>query len=250
VVSLVPAVLDALLAEEPDWVAPAHLRAVLLGGAATSPRLVARARARGLVVLTTYGLTETSSQVATLAPGEEPVVSRGIVTSGRALPGVELRRGPDGRLWVRGPMLFSGYVGAPGALDRDGFFVTDDLGHLDAKGRLFVTGRLGHRIVTGGENVDPAVVEAALLACNGVEQAIVFGTPDERFGEEVACALVTNPGFDSGRALSDLRKTLLPHERPRRVALVKELPLLPNGKVDRPAARALSLGELTAWTDG
>lgn len=250
VLSLVPAVLDALLDQEPPLVAPSRLRAVLLGGAATSPRLIARASARRIPVLTTYGLTEASSQVATLAPGEGPATSRGIVTSGRALPGVELREGPDGRLSVRGPMLFSGYAGTPSALDQDGFFVTDDLGHLDAEGRLFVTGRVGDRIVTGGENVDPVSVEATLLELPGVERAIVFGTPDAHFGEKIACALVTRPGFDAARALSDLRKLLLPHERPRRVALLKDLPVLPNGKLDRPRARALALESLADWTDG
>ncbi|HEX3852483.1 MAG TPA: AMP-binding protein, partial [Polyangiaceae bacterium] len=123
--SLVPPVLARLLREAPDIARQAPLRALLLGGQACSEELFAEACARGLPVLTSYGLTETCSQVSTLAlPLPAHVAVRnGVVSSGFPLPGVELRIS-QGLIEARGPTLFSGYMGAPSPFDVDGFFNT------------------------------------------------------------------------------------------------------------------------------
>ena len=221
--SLVPTMLGRLLDAHPDWTPPAHLRAVLLGGAGAPARLLERAAARGVPVQTTYGLTEACSQV---------------VTGGRALPGAELRVvGDEGRIQVRGPMLMTGYLGEP-PLVRDSWFDTGDLGEIDERGVLRVHARRTDLIVTGGENVYPAEVEDALAACPGVHAACVFGVPDETWGQVVAALLVMAEDAASTRAglARAVGERLAPHKRPRRVAFVDALPQTPAGKLDRAAA--------------
>jgi O-succinylbenzoic acid--CoA ligase len=216
IVSLVPTLLARLL--DDGWAPPPWLRLVLLGGAAASPALLARAAERGVPVVASYGLTEACGQVATQIPGAPGA------GCGPPLPGVRLRI-VDDEIQLDGPTLFSGYLGAPAR--SPGWHATGDFGRLDAAGNLHVLGRRTDLIVTGGENVYPAEVEAYLDA-RGVA-ACVFGIPDERWGQIVA-ALTTRPIGE--RELADLA----PFKRPRRWVLVDELPLTPAGKPDRAAA--------------
>jgi len=214
-VSLVPTMLGRLL--DRDWRPPAHLRAVLLGGAAAPPALLARAR--HLPLRLTYGMTEAASHVA---------------IDGRAVPGVELGiRG--GRVAVRGPVLFRGYLPPHDHLparDADGWFVTADRGEIAPDGTLTVLGRADGVIVSGGANVDPAAVEAALTAIPGIEAACAFGVPDADWGERVAAAVVAQGPLPADLATA-LRARLAPHELPRHIAVVADIPLGPGGKVDR-----------------
>jgi len=220
IVSLVPTQLARLL--DARWTPPPWLRIVLLGGAAAPASLLAHAAAAGVPVVTTYGLTEACSQVATQIPGASGA------GCGPPLPGVRVRI-VDERIEIDGPTLFSGYLGEPPR--AAGWFATGDFGRLDAAGNLHVLGRRTDLIVTGGENVYPAEVEAYLDA-RGVA-ACVFGMPDETWGE-IVCAATT--GVVVAATLADLA----PWKRPRRWARVRELPLTPGGKPDRAAARALA----------
>jgi O-succinylbenzoic acid--CoA ligase len=229
--SLVPTMLTRLLDEHPHWTPPLHLRAVLLGGAGSPARLLARAAERGLPVLTTYGLTEACSQV---------------VTGGRALLGAELRvAGDEGRLQIRGPMLMSGYLGEP-PLAPGAWFDTGDLGEIDANGVLRVHARRTDLIVTGGENVYPAEVEDALATCPGIAAACVFGVADETWGQIVAALVVAGPGVTPARATlrAAVAERLAPHKRPRRIAFVDALPQTGAGKLDRAAAARTAPGVL------
>ncbi len=241
--SFVPATLHRLLSG--GWRPPPHLRAVLLGGDAASPALRDEALAAGVPILPTYGMTETCAQVATVAPGDDPSGT----SSGKPLQDVEIRA-HQGELQVRGPTLMDGYLREDGTIDRSGFdagwWPTGDLGHLDEAGRVHVVGRLRDRIITGGENVDPATVEAALLAVDGVRGACVFGVPDPRFGQRVAVVLVTD------RALDDCVReaALAAHERPRLGVIARSLPSRAVGKVDRDQARALNEGALAPLKRG
>jgi O-succinylbenzoic acid--CoA ligase len=235
IVSLVPTQLRRLIDDAPARRPPAHLRAVLLGGGPAPADLLADAADVGWPVLTTYGLTEACSQVATQQLG---TVNRGELGSGRALPGVELRI-VDGVIQVRGRMLFSGYhpATAESVFTDDGFFVTGDRGRLDEQGNLQVIGRATDLIVTGGENVDPYEVEAALRDLPGVADACVFGVPDREWGERVAAVIVPAAEEPDRRALdAALRQRLAPFKRPRAIAFARELSLTPSGKVDRRAA--------------
>lgn len=226
--SLVPTMLQRLLAL-PGWAPPASLRALLLGGAPAPGTVVEAAVDRGVPLLTTYGLTEAGSQVTTQRYGRAAYPGQG---AGPPLPGVaiDIR---EGRVALRGRVLLSGYLDDPRpALGADGSFLTSDLGRLDEEGRLHLLGRVDDLIITGGENVFPIEVEDTLLRCPGVAAACVFGVADPLFGQVVAAALVGEVSFT---ALRTFCQTLAPHRRPRRVALLPELALLPNGKVDRAA---------------
>ena len=250
-ISVVPTMLDALIQADRDGELR-HLRFLLVGGAAASPVLLEKAADRGLLAITTYGLTEACSQVTcqplrapgTLEPG-----------SGRVLPGFELRivreagdlaeANEVGFIQVRGPNLMRGYwlgPDKPAASSRtdDGWFVTGDLGAVDETGRLFVHARRTDLIVTGGENVYPAEVEQAFERSAGVAEAVVFGVPDERWGQTVAVALVSRDQSLSSNdaalvAIADVSTRLAPHKRPRRFAVLPAFPRNPAGKVDRRA---------------
>jgi O-succinylbenzoic acid--CoA ligase len=247
--SLVPPVLARLLGDSPSFGERGSLRAVLIGGQACAPELFDEARARGIPALTSYGLTEMCSQVATLAfpPPQRAAVHHGVVSSGLPLPGVEVRiRG--GLIEVRGPSAFSGYLGAPAALDEDGFFPTGDRGELDPELGLFVFGRQSELVISGGENIDPTEVEHALLACGGLEAVCVFGIPDPLFGECVVAALEPKTGavLDEGALFAELGQRLASFKQPRRVCVFDELPRLGSGKLDRRRIRAEATPRLRA----
>jgi O-succinylbenzoic acid--CoA ligase len=246
-ISVVPTVLEALLDLSPPWTPAASLRALLVGGAGMPVPLLRRAEARRLPLLTTYGLTEACSQVATTPWGTFPRVAGSTVSAGRPLAGFELAFDPDQRLKIRGPTRCSHYIGEPLPLDADGFLRTEDRGYLDAQGELFVLGRHGDLIVSGGENVDPRRVEAILTGAPGVRAVHVFGAQDPSFGEVVACAVIPEPDFSPDAVAGYLREHLAPHERPRRLARLTAFPSLLNGKLNLQALQALALAALVPW---
>jgi O-succinylbenzoic acid--CoA ligase len=168
--SLVPTMLARML--DAGLAHPPSLRAVLLGGAPADPALLTRAAAAGVPVAQTYGLTEACSQVATSAPGEPG-------TAGWPLPGVGVVLDADGEILVSGPTVAGG-----------GTLRTGDLGRFDERGRLNVIGRKADTIVTGGENVAPAEVEAVLLAHPAVAEAGVFARPHPEWGEAVTARVL------------------------------------------------------------
>jgi len=227
VVSVVPTMLHRLL--DHDHGPYEGLRAVLVGGGPIPDGLLQRGAGADLPVLPSYGMTETFGQVATLKPGS-PLQSRA-----HPLPGVQLRIESDGRIAVKARQVFSGYLGEP---DReDDWFVTSDLGEIDCDGALKVIGRDDAVIVTGGENVDPTRVELELLAHPGVEDAVVVGIPDEKWGQIVAAAYV---GTASEQELDlALRDRLPSFMVPKRWLAVESIPMSSLGKPDQSGARIL-----------
>lgn len=172
-------VLDAGLTQPPA------LRCALIGGGPLAPALAARAAAAGIPAAQTYGMTEACSQVCTGVPGEPE-------TAGHALTGQRVAIAPDGEILVAGETV------ARGALAADGWLHTGDLGRLDARGRLIVSGRKSDLIVSGGENVAPQEVEAVLLAHPAVADAGVYGRPDPEWGEAVVATVVLrDPASDA-----------------------------------------------------
>lgn len=236
--SLVPTMLVKLLDAHPAWRAPAHLRALLLGGAPASPRLLQRAADRGLPIVITYGCTETCSQiVATPYAQRHAPAACGV---GHALSGAQLRVDTRGHVLVRGPMRMAGYLGES-PLAGDAWFDTGDLGDLDAAGNLHLHARRTDLIISGGENVYPPEVEHVLESCPGVSAAAVFGVADETWGQLVAAVLVADQA--AAAILPDrlpvfLAQRLAPHKRPRRLGFLAELPQTPAGKLDRAALAA------------
>lgn len=166
---LVPQLLKVLTEARAAGVAlPAALRFIAVGGAPTSPALIARARALGLPVYEGYGLSEAASVVSLNVPGAERVGS-----VGRPLPHVRVSIAADGEIRVAGN-LFSGYLGA--GPPHGAYWPTGDLGHLDADGYLYVTGRKKTAFATAfGRNVAPEWVESELTGSGAILQAAVFG---------------------------------------------------------------------------
>lgn len=156
-----------------------HLKQVLLGGSSVDAALVAEARSRGVNVLTTYGLTETASQVTTSTSSDDPA------KSGRILPGRELKISDAGEILVRGETLCLGYYNAgaiESVVDEQGWFHTKDLGALDDNGQLSVKGRIDNMFISGGENIHPESIERAMLYAFDILQVVVVPKKDETFG--------------------------------------------------------------------
>lgn len=231
--ALVPTMLHDLLRERGGAEAPAGLRCLLVGGAGAAPSLVEEATRLGYPIALTYGLTEASSQVAT-APVHE--VARDPTRVGPPLRGVSVRLSDEGEVLVAGPTVFSGYLDGQGPV-RDGWLHTGDLGELGADGTLRITGRLSARIISGGVNVDPSEVEAALVTHPGVAEAGVVGVPDPRWGERVVAGVVAREdgAVDAEGLAAFLAGRLAPAKRPRAYAFLTELPRNANGKLDRAA---------------
>src|SRR5262249_487211 len=229
--------------------APPGLRCVLLGGAAAEPRLLERARAQRFPVAPTYGLTEAASQVATRPPGDSraPLGARL-----QPLPGTELRIeagdgaalavGEVGEVCVRGGTLLTRYVGRPEATRealRGGWLHTGDLGRLDAEGRLEILDRRADLIVSGGENVYPAEVEAALLEHPTVAEAAVVAQPHHEGAARPPAFVVRRaPGRAAPEALArHCRARLAAYKVPVEFRRAEALPRNAAGKVLRAALR-------------
>jgi o-succinylbenzoate---CoA ligase len=222
VVSLVPTQLVRLLEADADLSRP---RAILIGGGPVPEDSLREALDRGATVVQTYGMTETCSQVTTLAPED---AARKVGSAGRPLLTTHVRI-EDGEILVQGPTV------SRDAFDPDGWLHTGDLGHIDEEGFLYVTGRGSELIVTGGENVMPAEVEAVLLSHPAVADAAVVGRPDPEW-QEAVCALIVLAD-DAEVTEDELRDhctaSLAEFKVPKRVDFVSSLPRTPSGKLLR-----------------
>jgi o-succinylbenzoate---CoA ligase len=215
IASLVPAQLQRLL---DAGVAPGPaLRRVLLGGGPMPRALLERAAQAGYPVSPSYGLTQACSAVTIAEPGD-------LETAGRPLPGVGVATTDEGEIVVSG-----------GTVNTLGSLRTGDLGRIDERGRLIVTGRKGEIIITGGENVAPAEVEGVLLEHPDVAEAAVFARPHPLWGEAVAALVVARA--DARPEVSELRahclRKLAPFKVPKSFELVESLPRTESGKVRR-----------------
>jgi O-succinylbenzoic acid--CoA ligase len=225
-ISLVPAQLDRAL-ERPDVSeALASLSSVLVGGGPTDPALVERAAARGVRVVTTYGMSETCG---------------GCVYDGRPLPGVDVELDDDDRIMIRSRSLFSGYRLRPdltAAALVGGGFRTQDRGRWQA-GQLIVLGRTDDIVITGGHKVDLEEVErcAQRWAADRQARAVVLGIPDAVWGTVIIAA------SDSPGPLEDMQaavcQSLPVYAVPRELIHLDPLPWLASGKPDRVAIRSM-----------
>lgn len=229
VASLVPTMLRRVLDVDPGPYG--DLKAVLLGGGPATRDLVQRALDAGLPVLPTYGMTETASQMATIAPGDE---SEALGTVGHPLDGM-LVTFEDGEILVEGPAVSPGYLAEPA---RGGPHHTHDLGYFDGEGRLVVTGRIDDIILSGGEKVVPQHVEAVLESFPGIDRVVVLGVTDDDWGQ-AAVAVIEGDPIDESALGARARAALPTHEVPKRWVRVEVLPLLPSGKIDRTAAASM-----------
>jgi O-succinylbenzoic acid--CoA ligase len=219
-VSLVPTQLRRLLGAGADL---APFGTILLGGAGAPAQLLDEAAGAGGRVVTTYGMTETCG---------------GCVYDGLPLDAVRVAAGPDGRIRVAGPVLFTGYRDRRGLVrpaSADGWFSTSDLGSVGPSGRLTVRGRADDVINTGSEKVIAGEVAAVLESCPAVRAAAVFGRPDDEWGERVTAVVEpADPAAppDLGTLRAHVRGVLPASAAPRELRIVRQMPLLPSGKPD------------------
>jgi O-succinylbenzoic acid--CoA ligase len=242
IVSVVANMLRRMLDERGGRSYPPWLRAVLLGGGPAPRALLEESAAAGVPVVQTYGLTEAASQVATLAPADALAK---LGSAGKPLLGTEVRitqggvpapAGVIGEIEVRGPTVSPGYHGKePGAALRDDWFPTGDLGRFDEEGFLYVVGRQDDMIISGGENVHPAEVEAVLEEHPAVAEACVIGLPDRRWGEAVVACLrpCEARAIDLAEIEAHARASLAAYKVPRRIFVVADLPHTASGKLLR-----------------
>jgi O-succinylbenzoic acid--CoA ligase len=218
--SLVPTMLWRLL--KSGFRAPPGLRVALMGGAAVSGELAEEAREAGFPLRLSYGMTESGSQ---------------IITDGLPLDGVALRV-QDDRLEIKAPMLMDGYLAPHQPEVLGDWFRTQDRAEIDAEGRVKILGRADEVIISGGENIDPRAVEAALNRNPMIRTSLAIGLDHEEWGQELVALVVTEEGSPAG-----LDAGLRGHLKPKLLIPVPELPLLENGKIDRARARAIALEE-------
>lgn len=232
-----------------------HMRLFVSGSApllaSTHEEFAARTGHR---ILERYGMTETGMNTSNPYDGE-----RIAGTVGFPLPDVEVRitdpesgavLGPDeiGVIEVRGPNVFKGYWRMPektaAELRADGFFITGDVGKIDARGYVHIVGRAKDLIISGGFNVYPKEIELAIDALDGVKESAVFGIPHPDFGEAVAAAVVLEPG--SALTGPDIQRALLPvlakFKHPKHVTVMAELPRNTMGKVQKNVLRDAHAG--------
>jgi malonyl-CoA/methylmalonyl-CoA synthetase len=229
-----------------DWdgIAGADLGSLRLAISGSAPLPAALAeRVRGWLgdhPLERYGSTEAGLDVSNLYDGP-----RRPGRVGWALPGIELRLGENEEILIRGPQVFEGYWRRPEetaeALTDDGWFRTGDLGRLDPDdGSLEITGRSKELIISGGLNVYPREVEAALEDHPSVGQVAVAGVPSERWGEEVVAFVVPAGDLDADALIAHCRERLSAYKCPKRVVALDELPVNHMGKVRRDALAGMA----------
>ncbi|MDP3197064.1 AMP-binding protein [Tabrizicola sp.] len=247
----VPTFYTRLLADPGEMgAATAHMRLFISGSAPLSPATHAEWQDRtGHAILERYGMTETNMITSNPYDG-----ARRAGTVGMPLPGVEVRiTGPDGKalpqgeagaIEVRGPNVFQGYWRLPEKTAeefRDGWFITGDMGAVDARGYLSILGRAKDLVISGGLNVYPAEVEAALDDLPGVAASAVIGVPHPDFGEAVVACLVPDPGeiLSETTIRAALRDRLAAFKLPKRVLILDDLPRNAMGKVQKAELRRI-----------
>ena len=243
-VSVVSVMLQRLLDERGNRTVPSTFRCALLGGGPAPSSLVDRCEKIGLPVATTYGLTETCSQAATLSPDD---VRKRPGSSGKALLPNEIRinvaDSGEGEILIRGPIVMAGYFDNPAETARaldGGWLHTGDIGSIDDEGFLYVLDRRDDLIVTGGENVYPAEVESALLAHPSVVEAGVIGVDDPTWGKRVVAIIRTVADISSSDLDAHCRSLLAGYKVPREFRFVSDpLPRTASGKIRRALLREM-----------
>ena len=244
----VPTFYTRLLAQPAfDAAACAHMRLFISGSAPLTAQTFAEFERRtGKRILERYGMSETAMISSNPLDGERVAGSVGF-----ALPQVDVRiagadgeplpRGQVGAIEVRGPNVFAGYWRMPqrtaAEFRADGFFVTGDLGEMDAEGRIAIVGRSKDLVISGGYNVYPKEVEALLDAMPGVVESAVIGVPHEDFGEAVLAVVVAEEQIGTAQVDAFLKGRLARYKQPKQVVRVAELPRNAMGKVQKQALR-------------
>ncbi|HET8750387.1 MAG TPA: AMP-binding protein, partial [Sphingomicrobium sp.] len=245
----VPTMLVALLHE---YASGGHdfrsLKRIVSGGATVAPELIVQVRrSTGAAVQVVYGQTECSPGITMSCP-DDPADT--IESVGRLLPNVELAIldpqsgeivpvGEEGEICTRGYHLMAGYDGNPeataAAIDSNGWLHTGDLGHVDSRGFLTISGRIKDMIIRGSENLYPAEIEMAVLEHPDVSEAAIVGIPCPIYGEQVACFMRASGSRrpDAAELKTFIRERLSPQKTPAHWLWVERWPLTGSGKIQK-----------------
>jgi fatty-acyl-CoA synthase len=223
------------MAQEPRFAEAdlSSLRLAVVGGAPMPVALLDTWAARGVEIVQGYGLTEAAPNVLCLPPED---ARRKAGFAGRPYPYVECDLSPEGELRVRGPNVFVGYWRNPeatAAAFRDGWLLTGDLAERDDEGDYRIRGRVKELVVSGGENVYPAEIEAVLHEHPDVVEAAVVGVPDERWGEVCAAFAVVSAPVTEDELRAFCQTRLARFKVPKTFTLVERLPRNSVGKVQK-----------------
>jgi O-succinylbenzoic acid--CoA ligase len=239
-ISVVPVMLKQLLAALPSGSGyHRNFRTMLLGGGPTDVATLNRAKALGIEIVQSYGMTETASQVVAL---DAASATRKIGSAGKPLFPVELRIVKDdakkvGRIQVKSPTLAVGYLNQPEKYADsfvDGWFDTGDMGYLDADGFLYIEGREGDMISSGGENVFPDEIEAIYATHPAIDTIAVVGVPDERWGAVPVAFIQFKDEPVPFETLRNFGRERLAHYKvPSKFYTIEEFPRTASGKIQR-----------------
>ena len=233
IISVVTAMVNRMVAVLGDNNYPDHFRCMLLGGGPAPIHLLEQCKQKGIPVFQSYGMTETSSQIVTLAP--EYSLEK-IGSAGKALFPSQLRIEVDGRqaaaneageIVVFGPNVTKGYWNRLDATEQSiqaGWLHTGDIGYLDEEGFLYVLDRRSDLIISGGENVYPAEIESVLSSHPAVFEAGVRGVDDEKWGQVPLAFVVLNEEVTEQQLLAYCRDHLASYKIPREIVFCPELP--------------------------
>jgi fatty-acyl-CoA synthase len=222
-----------LMAREPGFGEAdlSSLRLAIVGGAPMPVTLLDTWAERGVAIVQGYGLTEAAPNVLCLPPEH---ARRKAGSAGRPYPYVACRLSAEGELLVRGPNVFAGYWRDPqatAAAFQDGWLVTGDIAECDADGDYWIRGRVKDLVVSGGENVYPAEIEAVLVDHPDVVEAAVIGVPDERWGEACIAFVVLRGPLGEEQLREHCRERLARFKVPKSFHVVEELPRNSLGKI-------------------
>ena len=246
-ISVVPMMLTQLLAELPaNTRYHKNFRTMLLGGGPTDLTTLQRAKAAGIEVVQSYGMTETASQVIALDAAN---AQRKLGSAGKPLFPVSIRVAHQddqqhGRIQIKSPTLAVGYLNQPEKYANtfeDGWFDTGDMGWLDDEGFLFIDGREGDMISSGGENVFPDEIESIYAKLDEIKQIAVVGVPDKKWGAVPVAFVIFKDGQTLSRqALRDFGRDMLAHYKvPAHFYKATDFPRTASGKVQRHKLRDL-----------
>lgn len=204
IMSVVGTMLSRVVESLKDSQLPSQFRGMLLGGGPAPLPLLEACKQKEIPVFQTYGMTETASQIVTLSP-EYSISKLGSAGKPLFLSQLQIRTeeggvaesGEAGEIFVKGPNVTIGYLNRPDATKEkfhDGWFSTGDIGYLDEDGFLFVLDRRSDLIISGGENIYPAEIEAVLLAHPAIDEAGITGIENETWGQVPVAFIVRKPG--------------------------------------------------------
>ncbi len=248
--TLIYMLVESLAGARPEF---PRLRLLIYGAAPMPPERVAEARALfGPIIGANYGLTEAPQIITALTPeeaGDERLASAGragLTTRVEVMSGDGeiLSPGETGEVVVSGDLVMSGYLDLPQQTAetlRNGWLHTGDLGHLDDRGFLYITDRIGDVIISGGFNVYPGEVERALAAHPAVSECVVFGMADDKWGEAVHAAVTLRNGrsAEAEELIAFTKKRIGSVKTPKKIHLLDDVPRSPVGKVQRRKVREL-----------